>query len=356
MPKVSHQTSRRAIVAIASGLCLTISGCKNQQAANEAQEKGGGPSAAAIQTTLNQLRETGKERGWTFEVGDSPAAHIPLERLAGTRIDPAVFERVAPLRNRYAEAALPILLDALVAQHIRPLGTGCAVTSPLCNLEPKMTPVKMQSGCGSCWDFTAMGAWEGAYNIFFNRVVDTSEQQVLTCSNAGSCGGGWWDPVYQWMIGTAVGSEADTRYTATDGPCVTHPPGFAKVAAWGFVTIKWEQPSVQQLKQALVDHGPLAVAVNATNAFAFYRTGVFNENAAGDINHGVVLVGWDDNKQAWRIKNSWDTSWGEHGYMWIHYGSNKIGYAATWVAPVGPRFPGAAAARLSELFNQFNTR
>src|SRR5690242_7394621 len=156
----------------------------------------------------------------------------------------------------------------------------------------------MQNGCGSCWYFTAMGAWEGAYNIYYGRAVDTSEQQLLTCSSAGSCQGGWWDPVYQWMTGTPVGSEADTPYTAADGPCVAHPPGFAKVATWGYVTIKWEIPPIDKIKQALVDHGPLAVAVNATSAFQAYRSGVFNENASGGINHGVVLVGWDDTKQA----------------------------------------------------------
>jgi cathepsin L len=198
-----------------------------------------------------------------------------------------------------------------------------------------------------------MGAWEGAYNVFYSNAPDTSEQQVLTCSGAGTCAGGWWDPVYAWMIGTAVGTEADTPYSGVDGPCLQHPPASSKVAAWGFVTTKWALPSVDQIKQSLVANGPLAVAVRATPAFQAYRSGVFNENAPGDINHGVVLVGWDDGRQAWRIKNSWGTGWGEQGYMWIRYGSNSIGYAATWVKPLAPRFRGAVDPRLLQLFNRF---
>lgn len=78
-------------------------------------------------------------------------------------------------------------------------------------------------------------------------------------------------------------------------------------------------------------NGPLAVAVNVTANFQSYTSGVFNENDNSGINHGVTLIGWDDNRNAWLIKNSWGTNWGDNGYMWINYNSNNIGYAAAWV-------------------------
>lgn len=56
------------------------------------------------------------------------------------------------------------------------------------------------------------------------------------------------------------------------------------------------------------------------------------------INHGVTIIGWDDSKHAWLIKNSWGTLWGdtggygtERGYMWIDYNTNNIGIATAWV-------------------------
>jgi hypothetical protein len=88
------------------------------------------------------------------------------------------------------------------------------------------------------------------------------------------------------------------------------------------------------MKQALLKHGPLAVAVNATSAFQHYSGGVFNEHSTGAINHGVLIVGWDDKKGkggCWLMRNSWGTDWGEKGYMWIEYGSNRIGDHAAWV-------------------------
>ena len=46
-----------------------------------------------------------------------------------------------------------------------------------------------------------------------------------------------------------------------------------------------------------------------------------------------MLVGWDDNKQAWLIKNSWGKDWGEDGFGWVKYDSNNIGLFAAWIQP-----------------------
>jgi hypothetical protein len=94
-------------------------------------------------------------------------------------------------------------------------------------------------------------------------------------------------------------------------------------------------PSVTKLKNALCKYGPLAVAVRVTSAFQAYKSGVFNQKDPGGVNHGVTLVGWDDSKKAWLIKNSWGPGWGMSGYMWIGYGSNKIGYGAGWTVARG---------------------
>lgn len=45
----------------------------------------------------------------------------------------------------------------------------------------------------------------------------------------------------------------------------------------------------------------------------------------------VLLIGWDDEKGAWLVKNSWGEEWGEKGFGWIKYGSNNIGVFAAWI-------------------------
>lgn len=35
--------------------------------------------------------------------------------------------------------------------------------------------------------------------------------------------------------------------------------------------------------------------------------------------HAMVLVGYNDQKQAFKLINSWGTSWGQRGYLWVSY-------------------------------------
>jgi cathepsin L len=111
---------------------------------------------------------------------------------------------------------------------------------------------------------------------------------------------------------------------------------YDRALAWGYVSEQDPNklPTVAQLKQALIEHGPLAMPIYSDNCFNVYQSGVFNgHNDTADVNHMMVLIGWDDEKQAWLIKNSWGEAWGEKGYGWVAYGSNNIGLFAAWIQP-----------------------
>jgi C1A family cysteine protease/predicted secreted protein len=204
------------------------------------------------------------------------------------------------------------------------------------------TPVKDQGSCGSCWAFGTVGPLESNIRIRDGGVVkDLSEQYLLSCNTDGwSCRGGWWAHDYHWWKPSEPEAgavyENDFPYMARDDPCIPSLTHHEKINSWTYVGPEDGVPSVAAIKQAIYDHGPVSVAVCAGSAFQNYSGGVFqtNEYCSGDVNHAVVLVGWDDNQGTngiWYLKNSWGPGWGESGYMRIKYGTSNVGYSANYI-------------------------
>ena len=277
-----------------------------------------------VKSVLAGLRGEAEEKGWTFEVGYTAAMDFTIREITGLK-PPKGWRKLAAEQNKRARAILGPEQPGL---------GNCVATLPAFNWADNhgSTGIRDQGNCGSCWAFATHAAFEGNYAIVNQTLIDSSEQDTLDCSGAGSCQGGWW--AFDYLISKGSANDADYLYVAKQGACRTAIARPYKAKVWGYVDSTVDIPSVDTLKRALCAYGPLAVAVEVTSAFQAYRGGVFNESATGDINHAVTLVGWDDAKHAWRMKNSWGTGWGEAGYMWIAYGSNQIGYAAAWTQAV----------------------
>jgi cathepsin L len=347
-PEVAMKTTRFSSLIIAAALLSPVTAMAQRQfqPAVSAQLKTRELSApAAIKGRLEQLRAEIKTQRLSFEVGYTEAMDIPLEQLCGLKVPADAAVRA---QTQVSLSAKMLNDDAAeIATHLKrtpgfkvgvaqSLATG-GVTASAFNWvsQGKVTPVKNQGGCGSCWVFGTTAAFETSWAIRNNQTIDTSEQDILSCSKtlpnngSGNCQtGGWMEYVTKYLVALGTGTEGSKPYTFNNGTCTTIPkPYFA--SAWGFVA-GTGLPTVAQLKAALVQHGTLSVGVMATPAFQAYHSGVFNQSVGG-LNHCVAIVGWDDTLGAWLIKNSWGTGWGMQGYMWIKYGANGIGSHAVWV-------------------------
>lgn len=260
-----------------------------------------------------------------------PRANAGDHAVAGTATDPVVG---APQNGSYPSSAFP------------------SVSSSAFSWRDRMTPVKNQQSCGSCWAFASTAVFEGSYSLINNQQVDLSEQFLVNCvppysgPSGDNCQGNTQTAVWKYLMQNGDNTEQNLGYTAKMSSCTSSMAGTYKIQSWGYVSPNNpSSPSVDELKAAIVAHGPITVSVNATDAFSNYTGGIFDADEGNDTNHAVVLAGWDDSKGAWHMRNSWSADWGEGGYMWIKYGSNGIGTWASWAeappvakAPSGKSF------------------
>jgi len=256
--------------------------------------------------------------------------------------------------------------------------------------------VMNQGKCGSCWAFASVAVFQASWDLEQMRTGDAllrqivpensyfkrrpSVQQLLNCigKTKGDCTDGWHGAAFAYMVNSHVPHIPDRlvwdqdestlteQYTGRRSIC-TDPLQNRKVKrggihvvplegpdaaprlmkdsdliltaqdralSWGYVNKPFDKmPTVEQIKLALIEHGPLAAPMWADHCFSVYKSGVFNGENSRSINHVVMLIGWDDAKQAWLIKNSWGKDWGEDGFGWIKYRSNNIGLFAAWIQP-----------------------
>ena len=91
----------------------------------------------------------------------------------------------------------------------------------------------------------------------------------------------------------------------------------------GFIRVN---ANVNDMKLAMFEHGPLAIGINWMEEWNTPDVnGFLNPNPTQvDGGHEIVLVGYSDQKQAFKLRNSWSTDWGVQGYAWLPFASTTM--------------------------------
>lgn len=246
---------------------------------------------------LYNLQTRSKAESWSFRVKDTGILANTVEQMTGL-VKPKNYRSLAPYQAIYNVATLPERFDWRDTNGV--------------------SPVKNQGSCGSCWAFGTAAVMESLVQIKTGRVVDFSEQQLVSCQpDYGSCSGGYF--AFGFYKKQGANYEDDFKYSARNVSCKTSAPKHHKITTFAYVGTSGRSPTTQEIKSAIHDYGPVAVTISATNAMMGYAGGIFNACSTAYTNHIVTLVGWDDRDQVWIVKNSWGTRWGEAGYMRIKY-------------------------------------
>lgn len=189
----------------------------------------------------------------------------------------------------------------------------------------QMTPVKHQDGVGACTAFAALAIKEFYDSKEYNQTIDLSEEWLYyKCKEIdGYLGEGTYPRVAaDVLLKQGVCEEKFWPYE-TQFPPKTRPAAGAELNAlqYKISSYAYVPPNLTAVKTALAQNGPLLIGVKVwKNFFSIGPTGVVPTPAGEYIGgHAMCVVGYDDTKQMLEIKNSWGTTFGDNGYVWLPY-------------------------------------
>uniref|UniRef100_A0A914CY14 ShKT domain-containing protein n=1 Tax=Acrobeloides nanus TaxID=290746 RepID=A0A914CY14_9BILA len=210
----------------------------------------------------------------------------------------------------------------------------------------KITPVKNQGQCGSCWAFASVAVMETAWAIKNGSFLDLSEQNLIGCvTESNGCQGGYPQYALAYERANGIASEAAYPYTGSNSNC-NHVTSKTHTTDWWYVGTDETQLTTQ-----LYTRGALVYTMWVPNSMYYLTStsGVYYPSAAdcqaaanADAGHAVTVVGYGvDNTTGypyWLIKNSWGTNWGNAGFFKLYRGAKVCSmgnsmWAASATAP-----------------------
>ena len=211
-----------------------------------------------------------------------------------------------------------------------------------------ITEVKNQGSCGSCWAFAVTGATEAQVNLFYNQSLNMnlSEQNLLSCSGAGSCSGGYPGIALDYEKNIGIIDEGAFPYAGADVSCNNKSSNSTeqiKIAGRVDFGSSVYPVSEDNLKKMIIKYGPVSggildwshamtlvgwQVVKEGDRFYYRDTNRFTYTYT--VPAGSALIG----KTVWKFKNSYGSAWGDAGYVYVETSITNFAWTHALVAPV----------------------
>ena len=228
----------------------------------------------------------------------------------------------------------------------------------------RVTPVRNQNPYGTCWTFATLGSIESflmgsgaaesrdfsemhlawyAYTgdgSFTTKTLPPGDDPIL------DQGGNLWKSTALLARWTGPVDEADCPYSTAERPSGRWSDYATRKHLTDVNYLPWTtgKTSDADIKSALMTYGGVAVAFRWESKYYSPANRTYRYDGAGNSNHEVLVVGWDDafshdlfspdagTNGAWIVKNSWGTGWGDGGYFYLSYNDASLCDGAAFVA------------------------
>jgi C1A family cysteine protease len=216
----------------------------------------------------------------------------------------------------------------------------------------RVTPVKDQNPCGTCWIFATYGSLESYLLTAETRNFSENNMKNLLSSNytdgfdRGMCypnaGGNYYYSTAYLARWSGPINGRDDPYNPNSGVSPLGLPVQKHVQNVEYIPYDDDYANI---KQAIMDHGAVFSAFYVDDTDWLYYdplnyTYYYNGDGNKSTNHDITIVGWNDSfdkdlfggavkpdfNGAFICKNSWGPSWGENGYFYISYQDYWIGF------------------------------
>ncbi len=140
------------------------------------------------------------------------------------------------------------------------------------------------------------------------------------------CNGTGFEPAYDVMQSKGIAKMSAVPYTDL-GDCS------GSASAWDSEASSYkidayrqiDHTSAEEVKRYLAEERAVSIGAKLGDNFMIWNSSsvissdTYNDPGMQHAYHAMILCGYDDAKGAFRVVNSWGTSWGDNGYIWVDY-------------------------------------
>ena len=183
-------------------------------------------------------------------------------------------------------------------------------------------------------------------------------------------GGATLGAVLAFMRDRGVSTWADFPYGPSSADKKPDDRLLRDAARWRIASFETLDPRVLNIKQQLANGRPVVIGAEISSDFKNGKLGsdfVWRKSGLAVEAHAILLVGYDDQKFAFQLMNSWGQDWGDAGFAWLAYDlvpsvvveayvATDVDAAAQATPSPGASVPPAATRRSTPILVGFNIR